>query len=163
MQEALPYKTWLPMPTKDNPLTTAITRSGGVSVAVAGGAGGVGSVFKVKGGGAKEELKNEIKVNAVIVIGKRGCCMSHVVKRLLQGLGVNPPVFEVEEEEENDVIAELERMIGSGDGGEDGRRRVQLPVVFIGGQLFGGLDRVMATHITGELTPILKKAGALWL
>jgi hypothetical protein len=29
--------------------------------------------------------------------------------------------------------------------------------------LFGGLERVMATHITGELVPILKDAGALWL
>jgi glutaredoxin 3 len=40
---------------------------------------------------------------------------------------------------------------------------VQFPVVFVGGKLFGGLERVMATHITGELVPILKDAGALWL
>jgi glutaredoxin-related protein len=35
--------------------------------------------------------------------------------------------------------------------------------VFIGGNLFGGLDRIMATHISGELVPILKQARALWL
>lgn len=143
MQEALPYKTWLPMPTKGNPLiktNTSTTPS---------------SVYYLKG-----DLKNTIKENAVIVFGRRGCCMSHVVKRLLQGLGVNPPAYEVDEEDENEVISELER-IGAGDGKEGGR--VQFPAVFIGGQLFGGLDRIMATHITGELTPILKKAGALWL
>jgi glutaredoxin 3 len=87
--------------------------------------------------------------------------MCHVVKRLLLGLGVNPPVFEVEEKEEDDVIKELS-MIDSDRGGE-GVDQVQFPVVFVGGKLFGGLERVMATHITGELVPILKDAGALWL
>jgi hypothetical protein len=29
--------------------------------------------------------------------------------------------------------------------------------------LFGGLDKLMAAHISGELVPILKEAGALWL
>lgn len=149
MQEAVPYKTWLPMPSKDSPLTSTMGRSGGHAA--------VSSLHKFKG--PKEDLGNSVKENAVILIGKRGCCMSHVVKRLLQGLGVNPPVYEVEEEEEEDVVNQLESISGgSGEG-----RRVQLPVVFIGGQLFGGLDRIMATHITGELTPILKKAGALWL
>jgi glutaredoxin 3 len=53
-------------------------------------------------------------------------------------------------------------MINSDRGGE-GVDQGQFPVVFVGGKLFGGLERVMATHITGELVPILKDAGALWL
>ncbi|CAI0445157.1 unnamed protein product [Linum tenue] len=75
--------------------------------------------------------------------------MCHVVKRLLLGLGVNPTVFEVDEPELSSLVD---------DGGE-----VQFPAVFVGGKLFGGLERVMATHISGELVPILKDAGALWL
>ncbi|RWV97818.1 hypothetical protein GW17_00039372, partial [Ensete ventricosum] len=59
--------------------------------------------------------------------------------RLLLGQGVNPVVCEV---------------------GEDA---VTLPAVFVGGRLVGGLDRLMAVHISGELVPILKRAGALWL
>ncbi|KAL8506524.1 hypothetical protein ACS0TY_017417 [Phlomoides rotata] len=105
--------------------------------------------------GWKAELKRMVKENAVIVFAKRGCCMSHVVKRLLQSLGVNPAVYEVEEGYEDDVV----RAVGCG-GTEE---VVQFPVVFIGGRWFGGLDRIMATHITGELTPLLKQAGALWL
>ncbi|KAK1603155.1 hypothetical protein QYE76_017419 [Lolium multiflorum] len=35
------------------------------------------------------------------------------------------------------------------------------PVVFIGGKLVGGLERLMAKHIAGELVPVLKQAGAL--
>ncbi|MBA0787577.1 hypothetical protein Gotri_026251 [Gossypium trilobum] len=73
---------------------------------------------------------------------------------LLLGLGVNPAVCEVDEEKEEAVLHELSVTNGGG---------VQFPAVFVGGKLFGGLDRVMSTHITGELVPILKEAGALWL
>ncbi|KAE8707554.1 Glutaredoxin-C9 [Hibiscus syriacus] len=92
--------------------------------------------------------------NAVIVFGRRGCCMCHVVNRLLLGLGVNPAVCEVDEGKEEAVLNELS-IINSGG--------IQFPAVFVGGKLFGGLDRIMSTHITGELVPILKEAGALWL
>lgn len=81
--------------------------------------------------------------------------MSHVVRRLLQGLGVNPTVYEVLTEEETAVAREVFGSGGSGDA--------VFPVVFIGGKLIGGIDRLMAVHISGELVPILKEAGALWL
>ncbi|CDY30815.1 BnaC05g21910D [Brassica napus] len=97
-----------------------------------------------------ENVRTLVEENALIVIGRRGCCMCHVVKSLLLGLGVNPA--------EEEVMSELERI-----GVEGGRERVKLPAVYIGGRLFGGLDRVMATHISGELVPILKDVGALWL
>nr|UOI39553.1 Glutaredoxin (GRX) family protein [Betula platyphylla]UVJ47664.1 glutaredoxin family protein [Betula platyphylla] len=103
-----------------------------------------------------------VSENAVIVFGRRGCCMCHVVRRLLQGLGVNPTVSEVDEKDEAAVTKELSRMTGvDGEHLDDGR--VQFPAIFVGGKLFGGLERVMATHISGELVPILKEAGALWL
>ncbi|CAN1283875.1 GRXC9 [Linum perenne] len=76
--------------------------------------------------------------------------MCHVVKRLLNGLGVNPTVYDVDEPDEGHVAKELSSL-------------VDFPVVFVGGKVFGGLERVMATHISGELVPILKDAGALWL
>ncbi|KAH6764052.1 Thioredoxin superfamily protein [Perilla frutescens var. frutescens] len=104
--------------------------------------------------GRRNEVRKMVEENAVIVFSRKGCCMSHVVKRLLQGLGANPAVYEVEESFEDDVVRDCA-------GGRDAA--VQLPMVFIGGRCFGGLDRIMATHITGELTPLLKQAGALWL
>lgn len=78
--------------------------------------------------------------------------MCHVAKRLLLGLGANPPVVEVDEDQEAAVIGEL-----------SGGQGMEFPAVFVGGKLFGGLERVMATHISGELVPSLKQAGALWL
>ncbi|CAK9167682.1 unnamed protein product [Ilex paraguariensis] len=166
MQEALPYKTWLPAP-KNTPRDRSSSStmnyfnskpktnsSSAMTGRFIGDLNNLVSENAVIG-----DLKKLVSENAVIVFGKRGCCMSHVVKRLLQGLGVNPAVYEINEEDEDGVVYELE-MIG---GGNQEKDRLQFPAVFIGGELFGGLDRIMATHITGELTPILKKAGALWL
>ena len=98
--------------------------------------------------------------NAVVVFSASGCCMCHVVKRLLLGLGVGPTVYELDQ-------------LG---GGAGGGREIQaalaqllppgqppVPVVFVGGRLLGGVDKVMACHINGTLVPLLKQAGALWL
>lgn len=149
MQQALPYKS------SCLPITLGVHSNHRVSTS---------NSLYVKG--SKDELKNVVKDNAVIVVGRRGCCMSHVVKRLLQCLGANPAIYEIEEEDENEVVDELENIINvaagvGGDRKEEGR--LQFPAVFVGGELFGGLDRIMAAHITGELTPVLKQAGALWL
>ncbi|KAM7277072.1 hypothetical protein ACFE04_018938 [Oxalis oulophora] len=136
MQEAIPYKpsSWPTPPpqARQEPCMMTTTNI-------------------VKGSTNVHKLVSE---NAVIVFTRKGCCMGHVVKRLLLCLGVNPPIYEVEEEEEVRVIDEIGKKMDDGD---------QFPVVFIGGELFGGLDKVMATHISGELVPLLKQAGALWL
>ncbi|KAI4999917.1 hypothetical protein ZWY2020_004506 [Hordeum vulgare] len=67
------------------------------------------------------------------------------------GLGVNPAVHEVADEAEHAAVVTGDEAI------------VALPAVFVGGRLLGGLDRLMAIHISGELVPIRKDAGALWL
>ncbi|KAG2590693.1 monothiol glutaredoxin-S5-like [Panicum virgatum] len=102
--------------------------------------------------GGRAEVERAVAESPVLVVGRRGCCLSHVVKRLLQGLGVNPAVHEVADE------AALAGVVPPG-----GAEAAALPAVFVGGKLLGGLDRLMAVHISGELVPILKKAGALWL
>ncbi|GAA0138797.1 hypothetical protein Leryth_005992 [Lithospermum erythrorhizon] len=135
MQDALPYRASLPIYPQNNLSSSSTNYARGAK---------------------SDDLKEVVRGNAVIVLARRGCCMSHVVKILLQGLGVNPAIYEVDEQDENDAIRELVEKPLSGD-------RIQFPAVFIGGKFFGGLDRIMATHITGELTPVLKQAGALWL
>ncbi|KAF5732585.1 putative glutaredoxin grx [Tripterygium wilfordii] len=147
MQQAIPYKSWLPIyTTNNNPLNpSSLTQKSNNGV-------NDGGVLR----GSKKKMGTMVSENAIIVFAKRGCCMGHVVRRLLLGLGVNPPLYEIDEEEEDGVLKELMEIVNKG-------KKVQLPAVFIGGALFGGLDRVMATHISGELVPILKEAGALWL
>eukprot|EP01018_Ginkgo_biloba_P002341 Gb_07827 [translate_table: standard] len=93
--------------------------------------------------------------NAVLVFSTTSCCMCHVVKRLFCSLGVNPAVCELDEEDGGaDMEKVLVRLVG---------KKPALPAVFIGGKLVGGLDRLMADHISGDLVPKLKEAGALWL
>ncbi|KAF7057042.1 LOW QUALITY PROTEIN: hypothetical protein CFC21_064381 [Triticum aestivum] len=93
-----------------------------------------------------EVVRRAVAESLVLVVGRRGCYLSHVVKRLLQGLGVNPAVHEVADE------AELAAAVAGNAG-----------AVFVGGRNLGGLDRLMVVHISGDLVPVLKDAGALWL
>uniref|UniRef100_A0A0D6QZ80 Glutaredoxin domain-containing protein n=1 Tax=Araucaria cunninghamii TaxID=56994 RepID=A0A0D6QZ80_ARACU len=102
-----------------------------------------------------ERVQRLASENAVLVFSMTSCCMCHVVKRLFCSLGVNPAVCELDEEEGGlDMEKVLARLVG---------KKTAVPAVFIGGNLVGGLDRVMAAHISGELVPKLKEAGALWL
>ncbi|OAY81174.1 Monothiol glutaredoxin-S5 [Ananas comosus] len=122
-------------------------------------------------GASIDGVRRVVAESPVVVVGRRGCCLGHVVKRLLQGLGVNPTVCELADGAAAagascggtavDDAAILEEFTGIGGGGGGGGG--MLPAVFIGGKLVGGLERLMAVHISGELVPILKEAGALWL
>ncbi|XP_052202618.1 glutaredoxin-C9-like [Diospyros lotus] len=147
MQKALPHATWAP-PSSSSGAAAGDSQTPQPSRAALHG---------VKIGTRAQRLVAE---NAVIVFARRGCCMCHVVKRLLLGHGVNPTVVEIEEQEEPAVIGELSSVLPV--GGKDGQK-VEFPAVFVGGKLFGGLEKIMESHISGELVPILKKAGALWL
>ncbi|XP_008798206.1 monothiol glutaredoxin-S9-like [Phoenix dactylifera] len=117
--------------------------------------------------GGGRGMRRLVAENPVLVVGRQGCCLCHVVKKLLLGLGVNPAVCEVAEDAEPALVEELAEIAGCGrgSGGAGGgvQQPVLFPAVFIGGRLVGGLDRLMAVHISGDLVPILKEAGALWL
>ncbi|GFY85128.1 Glutaredoxin-C5 like [Actinidia chinensis var. chinensis] len=93
--------------------------------------------------------------NAVVIFSVSTCCMCHAIKRLFCGMGVNPTVYELDEDSHgNDLEKALMSLLGASSA---------VPVVFIGGKLVGAMDRVMASHINGSLVPLLKEAGALWL
>uniref|UniRef100_A0A6N2MMN3 Uncharacterized protein n=1 Tax=Salix viminalis TaxID=40686 RepID=A0A6N2MMN3_SALVM len=122
MQQAIPYKSWLPLYTANKPLRSPSQLIGHHS-------------------------------NGGVVANSRG---AERVKKYEQDA-----VYEIDEADEICVLEELEMICD--DGGKGSKKKVQFPALFIGGKLFGGLDRLMATHISGELVPILKEAGALWL
>ncbi|CAL9108378.1 unnamed protein product [Musa textilis] len=92
---------------------------------------------------------------AVVVFSLSSCCMCHTVKRLFCELGVNPAVHELDEDPRGkDMERALSKMLG---------RSPPVPAVFIGGNLVGPTDEVMALHLGGKLVPLLRNAGALWL
>ncbi|RWR97498.1 glutaredoxin-C9-like protein [Cinnamomum micranthum f. kanehirae] len=138
MHQAIPYKTWAPISSDSRSMATAMIDRPGEG-----------------GADASERLKRVVEENPVLVFGQRGCFMCHVVNRLLLGHGVKAVVWEVEEGEESSLVQEIAMMPGD--------QRLQFPAVFIGGRFVGGIDRLISLHISGDLVPILKEAGALWL
>ncbi|KAK6928565.1 Glutaredoxin [Dillenia turbinata] len=102
-----------------------------------------------------ERIEKLASENAVVIFSMSTCCMCHAIKRLFCGMGVNPTVYELDEDPRGkDMEKALMRLLASSSA---------VPVVFIGGKLVGAMDRVMASHISGTLVPLLKEAGALWL
>jgi glutaredoxin len=90
-------------------------------------AGAADHVVVARGGGDNdggEAVRRAVAESPVVVVGRRGCCLSHTVKQLLQGLGVNPAMHEVADEAELAVAVQ---------GGE----AAALPAVFVGGRLLG--------------------------
>ncbi|CAA7396313.1 unnamed protein product [Spirodela intermedia] len=104
---------------------------------------------------ALERVERLAAENAVVIFSVSTCCMCHAVKRLFCGMGVNPTVYELDEDPRG---ADMERAFLQLLGGPSA-----VPVVFVGGKLVGAMDSVMASHISGTLVPLLKEAGALWL
>ncbi|KAK1627720.1 hypothetical protein QYE76_002035 [Lolium multiflorum] len=92
---------------------------------------------------------------AVVIFTLSSCCMCHTVARLFGDLGVNAVVHELDEDPRGKEMEKaLLKMLGKGPS---------VPVVFIGGKLVGGTNKVMSLHLGGELVPMLRNAGALWL
>lgn len=92
---------------------------------------------------------------AVVIFGASNCCMCHTVKMLFTELGVSWTVHELDKDPQGkDVERVLSGMVG---------RSPPVPVVFIGGRLIGSTDKVMTLHLGGQLVPLLRQAGALWL
>ncbi|CAL5067067.1 unnamed protein product [Urochloa decumbens] len=136
------------------------------STAGTGSGGGVGSAAvssssppsEAAAMAVYERVARMASGNAVVVFSASGCCMCHVVKRLLLGLGVGPAVYELDQLASTggrEIQAALAQLLPPG--------QPPVPVVFVGGRLLGGVEKVMACHINGTLVPLLKQAGALWL
>ncbi|KAH7441064.1 hypothetical protein KP509_03G023600 [Ceratopteris richardii] len=109
----------------------------------------------------------------VVIFGISTCCMCHVAKALFLGMGVNPRVVELDQniagpDMEQALLSQLLLLLYKKGDAHDhldmsATMAPTLPAIFVGGQLIGGLDHLMACHISGTLIPLLKDAGALWL
>ncbi|KAJ0967989.1 hypothetical protein J5N97_024906 [Dioscorea zingiberensis] len=111
-----------------------------------------------------ERVRRMASGNAVVVFSLSGCCMCHVVKTLLHGLGVDPTVYELDllengGEEIKAVLFHL--LLTTPNSSSSAAGGAALPVVFVGGKLLRGLEKVISCHINGSLVPLLKQAGAL--
>ncbi|OMO86560.1 Glutaredoxin [Corchorus olitorius] len=96
-----------------------------------------------------------ISEHPVIIFSRSSCCMCHVMKKLLATIGVHPTVIELDDHE----IASLP----SPPAHDSLSARNPAPAVFIGGTCVGGLESLVALHLSGHLVPKLVEVGALWV
>ncbi|KAI9106967.1 hypothetical protein K1719_022495 [Acacia pycnantha] len=104
---------------------------------------------------AEARIQRLISEHPVIIFSRSSCCMCHVMKKLLATIGVHPTVIELDDHEiaalpaSSDLVAES--------------LRNRSPAVFIGGACIGGLESLVALHLSGHLVPKLVEVGALWV
>ncbi|KAL7130179.1 hypothetical protein ABFS83_13G116200 [Erythranthe nasuta] len=111
------------------------------------------------------DIEKMARENAVVIFSQSTCCLCHAVKRLFSGMGVSPMVHELDEHPKGKHLyrALMRLVMTTATTAAATGSAAAVPVVFIGGNLVGGIDAVLASHINGTLTPILKQAGAIWL
>ncbi|CAA2981432.1 glutaredoxin-C6-like [Olea europaea var. sylvestris] len=99
--------------------------------------------------------------NPVIIFSRSSCYMCHVMKRLLSTVGVHPTIIELDEDEisaftVHDVAGTNHHVDGEGGGGRGG-----VPALYIGGTSIGGLESLVALHLSGHLVSKLMEVGVL--
>ncbi|RCV16123.1 hypothetical protein SEVIR_3G115100v4 [Setaria viridis] len=129
---------------------------GGVSCAVAGEAAAprsrrrLGLTIDLAGDveAPAERVGRLVRESPVVIFARRGCCMCHVMRRLLAAVGAHATVIEVEEAAEEEAAASA-------------AAAAAVPALFVGGAPVGGLDGLMGLHLSGLLVPRLREVGAL--
>ncbi|XVF89075.1 hypothetical protein PTKIN_Ptkin19aG0101600 [Pterospermum kingtungense] len=105
---------------------------------------------------AETRIRRLISEHPVIIFSRSSCCMCHVMRKLLATIGVHPTVIELDDHE----IASLPPPPAHEDS--DVSFKNPAPAVFIGGTSVGGLESLVALHLSGHLVPKLVEVGALW-
>ncbi|OEL14971.1 Glutaredoxin-C7 [Dichanthelium oligosanthes] len=95
-----------------------------------------------------ERVGRLVRESPVVIFARRGCCMCHVMRRLLAAVGAHATVIEVEEAAEEEAAASA-------------AAAAAVPALFVGGAPVGGLDGLMGLHLSGLLVPRLREVGAL--
>ncbi|ESQ53851.1 hypothetical protein EUTSA_v10026405mg [Eutrema salsugineum] len=104
------------------------------------------------------KIRRLISEHPVIIFSRSSCCMCHVMKRLLATIGVIPTVIELDDHEVSSLPTALEEEYSGG-----GSVVAPPPAVFIGRECVGGLESLVALHLSGHLVPKLVQVGALWV
>ncbi|KAJ8558306.1 hypothetical protein K7X08_005072 [Anisodus acutangulus] len=99
-------------------------------------------------------IQRLITENPVVIFTRSSCCMCHVMKKLLSAIGVHPTVIELEEDEITALSPSTGDEVIPVAAGE-------APTVFIGGTRVGGLESLVALHLSGRLVPRLVEVGVI--
>ncbi|XP_062098241.1 glutaredoxin-C6 [Humulus lupulus] len=105
-------------------------------------------------------IQRLISEHPVIIFSRSSCCMCHVMKKLLATIGVHPTVIELDDHEIPFLPSSPSASAGE-DSSDNHHAFAAAPAVFIGGVCIGGLESLVALHLSGHLIPRLVEVGAL--
>ncbi|CAM8892601.1 unnamed protein product [Rhodiola kirilowii] len=97
----------------------------------------------------ENRIRRLISEHPIVIFARPACYMCHVMKNLLSTIGAHPTVIELDDEEELKALP----AVAGGDS---------TPAVYVGGERVGGLESLVAMHLSGRLVPKLVEAGALY-
>lgn len=83
----------------------------------------------------------------VVIFSKTSCCLCYTVKILFEELGVNPTVYEIDQDPDCREIERALVRLGC---------TAPVPAVFIGGEFIGSTNEVMSLHLSGTLTHLVR-------
>uniref|UniRef100_A0A0E0KZI6 Glutaredoxin domain-containing protein n=1 Tax=Oryza punctata TaxID=4537 RepID=A0A0E0KZI6_ORYPU len=116
--------------------TTTTTRGGGMMLGL--------TLFDPPGGEQPaERIGRLVRESPVVIFARRGCCMCHVMRRLLAAVGAHATVIELDEAAEEAAASAA--------------AAAAVPALFVGGAPVGGLDGLMGLHLSGRLVPRLRE------
>nr|KJB27254.1 hypothetical protein B456_004G286800 [Gossypium raimondii] len=107
-------------------------------------------------------IQRLISEHPVIIFSRSSCCMCHVMKKLLVTIGVHPTVIELDDREMASLPPPPPPSSSPTHGGIPSMNHPS-PAVFIGGTCIGGLESLVALHLSGHLVSKLVEVGALWV
>jgi len=96
-------------------------------------------------------IQQKIKENPVMVFSKTTCTYCKMAKKVLDDIGVNYAVEEIDLRKDTDKLQDIFAKI------TDART---VPRVYVGGKCIGGGSETWTIHNQGRLIPLLKEAKA---
>ncbi|PWA74748.1 Glutaredoxin [Artemisia annua] len=100
-----------------------------------------------------EKIQALTSENGVVIFTKSTCCLCYAVTILFRELGVNPVVYEIDQDPKG---REMEKALT-----KQGCNSPPVPAVYIGGKPVGSTNEVMTLHLSGSLIPLLKPYQSL--
>ncbi|KAK9055809.1 hypothetical protein SSX86_026894 [Deinandra increscens subsp. villosa] len=83
----------------------------------------------------------------VVIFSKSSCCISHTIKTLIYSFGIDPTVYELDEDPNGQQLERELTALGC---------KPSVPALFIGQDLIGGATEIVSLHVDGKLAKLLR-------
>ncbi|XP_059651730.1 monothiol glutaredoxin-S2-like [Cornus florida] len=101
-----------------------------------------------------EGVTTMVSQRPLVIFTKRSCCMSDsIITFFRNNFGANPAIHDLDQIQRGREMEKALSRLGYDN----------VPVVFIGGELVGGVNEVTSRHVEGSLVPMLRRAGAIFV